>query len=110
MSDADIEIRDPGFVSAVGKNVELEKIASGFLFTEGPLWHPGERSLLFSDMPGDHLRKWSARDGVVTFRKPCAQSNGLAWDTEGRLVVCEHATSHLTRTEPDGKSTVLASH
>ena len=55
--------------------------------------------LLFSDMPGDHMRKWSAKDGVTTFRKPCAQSNGLTWDRQGRLLACEHATSRLTRTE-----------
>ena len=61
-------------------------------------------------MPGDHLRRWSQKDGVTTFRKPCNKSNGLAWDLQGRLIVCEHASSHLTRTEPDGKITVLASH
>jgi gluconolactonase len=109
-TEADIEIRDSAFRSVVGKAVALEKIAGGFLFTEGPLWHAPERYLLFSDMPGDHLRKWTARDGVATFRKPCAQSNGLAWDGQGRLIVCEHATSRLTRTEADGRSTVLASH
>ena len=47
---------------------------------------------------------------MTTFRKPCAQSNGLAWDRQGRLIVCEHATSTLTRTEADGRSTILASH
>ena len=88
----------------------FEQLATGFLFTEGPLWHAAEKYLLFSDMPGDHLRKWSARDGVTTFRKPCAQSNGLAWDGQGRLLVCEHATSTVTRTEADGRSTVIASH
>ena len=61
-------------------------------------------------MPGDHLRRWSAKDGVTTFRKPCNKSNGLAWDNQGRLIVCEHASSHLTRTEADGAITVLASH
>ena len=105
-----VEIRDPRFHSIVGATVEIEKIATGFLFTEGPLWHAEESYLLFSDMPGDHMRKWSARDGVSTFRKPCAQSNGLAWDRQGRLIVCEHATSRLTRTEADGRSTILASH
>ena len=50
------------------------------------------------------------KDGVTTFRKPCNKSNGLAWDRQGRLIVCEHATSHLTRTEADGTITVLASH
>ena len=69
-----------------------------------------EKYLLFSDMPGDHMRRWSARGGVTTFRKPCAQSNGLAWDREGRLLACEHATSQVTRTEADGSSTVIASH
>lgn len=105
-----VEIRDPRFGSVVGQSVTVEKLATGFLFTEGPLWHAAQRYLLFSDMPGDHLRKWSAGEGVTTFRKPCAQSNGLAWDREGRLIVCEHATSRLTRTEADGTSTVLASH
>ena len=63
---AKVEIRDPGFTSVVGKDVAVEKLATGFIFTEGPLWHARERYLLFSDMPGDHLRKWSARDGVST--------------------------------------------
>jgi gluconolactonase len=105
-----VEIRNPRFRSVVGDSVAIEKLATGFLFTEGPLWHDRDQYLLFSDMPGDHMRKWSARDGVSTFRKPCAQSNGLAWDRQGRLIVCEHATSQLTRTEPDGRSTTLASH
>ncbi len=105
-----VEIRDPKFRSVVGDRVAFEKIATGFLFTEGPLWHAADKYLLFSDMPGDHLRKWSAQGGVTTFRKPCAQSNGLAWDRQGRLIVCEHATSTVTRTEPDGRSTVIASH
>lgn len=105
-----VESRDPRFASVVGADVTCEKLASGFLFTEGPLWHEPGRYLLFSDMPGDTMRKWSVNDGVSIFRKPCAQSNGLTWDMQGRLIVCEHATSRLTRTEADGKSTVLASH
>jgi len=105
-----VEIQDPGFRKIVGDSVTLEKLATGFLFTEGPLWHAQDKYLLFSDMPGDHMRKWSAKDGVTTFRKPCAQSNGLAWDRQGRLLACEHATSRLTRTERDGTITVIASH
>jgi gluconolactonase len=107
---APIEIRDPRFREVVGDDVKCERVATGFLFTEGPLWHARERYLLFSDMPGDHLRKWSPSAGVTTFRQPASQSNGLAWDREGRLLTCEHATSRLTRTEPDGSLTVIASH
>ena len=105
-----VEIRDPRFRAVVGDSVSFEQLGTGFLFTEGPLWHARERYLLFSDMPGNHLRKWSAAGGVQTFRQPSNQSNGLAWDREGRLLACEHATSRLTRTERDGTITVLASH
>jgi len=103
-----VEIRDPRFGTVAGEDIACEQVATGFLFTEGPLWHP-QGWLLFSDMPGDHLRKWSAAGGMSTFRKPCNQSNGLAWDPNGRLLACEHASSALTRTEPDGRITVLAS-
>jgi gluconolactonase len=105
-----VEIRDARFRAVVGDSVAFEQLATGCLFTEGPLWHPQDAYLLFSDMPGNHLRKWSARDGVTTFRQPSNQSNGLAWDRQGRLLACEHATSRLTRTERDGSITVLASH
>jgi len=105
-----VEIRATGFTAVVGATVEFEKLGGGFLFTEGPLWHPRERFLLFSDMPGDHLRKWTAKDGVTTFRKPCHKSNGLTWDRQGRLLACEHATSRVTRTEADGSLVTIASH
>jgi gluconolactonase len=88
----------------------FEKLGTGFLFTEGPLWHPKARFLLWSDMPGDHLRRWSAKDGVTTFRKPCNMSNGLTYDRQGRLLACEHASSQVTRTEPDGRVIPIATH
>lgn len=105
-----VEIRDARFAAVVGRDVSFEKIAGDCLFTEGPLWDPRERCLLWSDMPGDHLRRWSAKDGVTTFRKPCDKSNGLTWDREGRLLVCEHGSSRVTRTERDGRITPLATH
>ncbi|MEK6709488.1 MAG: SMP-30/gluconolactonase/LRE family protein [Nitrospinota bacterium] len=89
---------------------QFEKLGTGFLFTEGPVWHPSGKFLLFSDMPGDHMRRWSAPDGVTTFRKPCNKSNGLTYDRQGRLLTCEHATSQVTRTEPDGRIVPLATH
>lgn len=105
-----LEIRDERFRDVVGPDVAFEKLVGDCLFTEGPLWHARDHYLLFSDMPGDHLRKWVPASGVSTFRKPCNQSNGLAWDRDGRLLACEHASSSLTRTEADGRITVLASH
>ena len=105
-----LEIRDPRLTSIVGTHVEFERIATGCLFTEGPLWHPRGEYLLWSDMPGDHLRRWSKADGITTFRQPCNKSNGLTWDRQGRLLACEHASSQVTRTEPDGRIMPLATH
>ena len=88
----------------------LEKLGTGFLFTEGPVWHPTGQFLLFSDMPGDHLRRWSAAAGITTFRQPCNKSNGLTYDRQGRLLICEHAASQVTRTESDGRIVAIATH
>jgi gluconolactonase len=105
-----LEVRDPCLTDVVGPDVTFEKIAGDCLFTEGPLWHARGRYLLWSDMPGDHLRRWSASDAVTTFRKPCNKSNGLTWDRQGRLLACEHATSHVTATLADGSTQPLATH
>jgi gluconolactonase len=91
-------------------SVAFEQLGTGFLFTEGPLWHPTAKFLLWSDMPGDHMRRWSARDGVTTFRKPSNMSNGLTYDRQGRLLACEHATSRVTRTDTDGRIVSIATH
>ena len=66
--------------------------------------------VIFSDMPGDHMRRWSAADGITTFRQPCNKANGNAYDGDGRLVTCEHATSRVSRTGLDGTVEVLATH
>ena len=88
----------------------FEKLGTGFVFTEGPVWHPRGKFLVFSDMPGDHMRRWSARDGITTFRKPSDMANGNTYDRQGRLLTCEHATSRVTRTESDGRIVPLATH
>ena len=104
------EVRDSRFARVVGSSAECRKLAGGFLFTEGPLWDPRERRLLFSDIPGNEIRSWHAKDGVRSFRKPSHMSNGLAWDREGRLLCCEHASSSVTRTDGEGIVSVVASH
>jgi gluconolactonase len=107
---ANLEVRDSRLKSIVGDDVTFETLGSGFKFTEGPVWHPVEQHLTFSDMPGDIMRRWDAKGGVRTLRQPASMSNGLAYDAEGRLVICEHATSRVTRIERSGELTTLASH
>jgi gluconolactonase len=105
-----VEIRDERFRDVVGDDADVERLATGFEFTEGAMWDPRGKFLIFSDMPGNIMRKWSADNGVETFRQPSNKANGNFWDREGRLITCEHATSKLVRMEHDGSMTTLASH
>jgi len=105
-----VETRDPRFAGVVGSNPAFERLGTGYAFTEGPLWSPRDGSVVFSDMPGDHMRVWREGAGVKTFRQPSNMANGNAFDREGRLVTCEHATSRLVRQEADGRLVTLASH
>lgn len=96
----------------VDERAELERLGTGFTFTEGPLWNP-EGFLLFSDMPGDVRRRWDETDGVREVMRPSNKGNGMTFDLDGRLLVCEHVTSSLVRMDPDGTGSgreVLASH
>jgi sugar lactone lactonase YvrE len=89
----------------IGK-AEVEKVCSGFQFTEGPVWIP-EGFLLFSDIPADTIYKYEPSLGVEVFRKPSGHSNGLTLDRQGRLLICEH-DRRVTRLEKDGTAKVLA--
>ena len=88
----------------------LDQLAGDFRFTEGPIWHPRDEHLTFSDIPGNRLYRWSEASGLSVLREPSNMANGNTYDGEGRMLTCEHATSRVTRTEPDGSVIVLASH
>ena len=105
-----VEIRDDRFRDAVGDDATVEKLGTGFDFIEGPMWNHVEKHLIFSDMPGNIMRKWTPGGRIETFRQPSNMANGNFYDRAGRLVTCEHATSRVTRTESDGSITVLATH
>ena len=94
----------------VDRDVAVERLATGFLFTEGPIWNPQEECLYFSDMPGDVRRRWSERDGVTEVRRPANKCNGMTYDAGLNLIVCEHSTSRLIRESRDGHTETLASH
>jgi gluconolactonase len=100
---------DADFADIVGE-VELEKVGAGYEFVEGPIWHPYEKWLIFSDMPGNRMRRLNADGSVEIFREPSNKANGNTFDRQGRILTCEHATSRVTRTEADGKIAVIATH
>ncbi len=105
-----IEVRSEGMHDIIDSGATLQKVAGDFLFTEGPIWHPGEKHLTFSDIPGNELFRLDAEGKVSTFRKPSNMGNGNTYDAEGRMLTCQHATSSVTRTEQDGTITTLATH
>ncbi len=94
--------------TVVSDGAEVKKLAEGMKFTEGPVWLPKERKLIFSDIPNNKLMQWSEAEGLTVFREDSQQTNGNILDLEGRLISCQHAGRNLIQTEPDGKITVLA--
>lgn len=90
------------------KGIVIEKIADGFQFVEGPVWKDG--SLLFSDIPANTIYRWKTDSGVSVFLKPSGNSNGLAVDKNGNLLLAQHGLRQVARLEKDGKLTPLATH
>jgi gluconolactonase len=100
---------DPSFRRLIDEHAPVRQLGSGFSFTEGPIWHPVEHYLLFSDMPADVRRRWD-RSGIREVMRPSNKGNGMTYDAALNLIVCEHATSSVARFRPDGRREVLASH
>ena len=86
---------------------QLEVLADGMGFVEGPVWLESEQRLVFSDIPERKLRSWSRQDGLSLYRES-PHPNGNMLDEEGRLLTCRHGERDLVRTEADGSLTVLA--
>ena len=86
---------------------EPERIATGFQFTEGPVWHP-QGYLLFSDIPADRTYRWWPDGTLESFRQSSGNSNGLTLDQEGRLIACQHGNRCVSRTQADGTVIALA--
>jgi gluconolactonase len=90
-------------------HARLERLWTGCRWAEGPAWFGGGRYLVWSDLPNDRLLRYDDTDGSVSvFRSPSGYANGNTVDREGRLVSCEHLNRRVTRTEHDGRITVLA--
>lgn len=106
---ADWEVYDRRFRELLLPTVKLEKLFTGALWAEGPVWFSDTQCLLFSDIPNDRMLRWDETTGAVgVFREPANYTNGHTVDRAGRLVSCEQGTRRITRTEHDGSITVLA--
>lgn len=124
-----IESLDPAFDELIAPNTPIEILASGFTWTEGPVWVPADAKvdgcetesgcLLFSDIPRNTIFRWTPEQGIDTFMNPSGYtgvsyyglepgSNGLMLDGQGRLCMCEHGDRRVSVLSPGGGKQTLA--
>jgi gluconolactonase len=107
--DPAVRVLDPRFERYRIDSAAVERIATGYRWAEGPVWFGDHGCLLWSDIPNNRIMRWDELTGAVSeFRRPSNFANGNIRDQSGRLVTCEHLTRRVTRTEHDGRITVLA--
>lgn len=110
---------DPALDALIPPEAPIERLAGGFEWAEGPVWSSARGSLFFSDVPRNVIFEWKEGLGTRDYLFPSGYngpsfsgnepgSNGLAIDSEGRLVICQHGNRQIARLEPDGSMTVLA--
>jgi gluconolactonase len=105
-----ISAKSDAIYELVAEGSQVERAATGFTFTEGPIWHPTERYLLFSDMPADIRRRYTPDGTVTEAMNPSNKCNGMTYDADLNRLVCEHVTSALVLERPDGTRETIASH
>ena len=95
-----------GLEGILPPGAQVEQVATGFQFTEGPAW--GHGALFFSDIPADTIDRLTEAGEVSVFLKPSGKSNGLMFDQDGTLIACRHWERNVARITPEGQVTVLA--
>lgn len=111
-----IERKDPKFDALIPKDAKIEVLAGGFKWAEGPVWDKKTAALFFTDIPNNRVMRWSPKDGLTEFLKPSGYTgkaefkgaepgaNGLAFDTAGNLILCQHGDRRIARLVPENKS------
>ncbi len=92
--------------SPVPKGAKLEKISTGHVFVEGPVWKDGV-GLLFSDMGSNCINQWNPENGTTVFMKPSFVSNGLTYDNDGSLIMMQTGKRRVARLEKAGTTQLV---
>ena len=107
--DVSVQILDPSFAKYRIYMSTVEQLGTGMRWAEGPIYFADGRYVLMSDSPNNRIMKYDETNNTFSvFRQPANHANGMARDRQGRLLVCEHLSRSVTRTEYNGKITVLA--
>ena len=105
-----IEIFSNQMMDLIEREVQIQHVASGCEFTEGPIWHPRDHHLLFSDVPGNLRLQYSLDGTTQEVRNPSNKRNGMTYDCNLNLLVCEHLSSSVVLESEGRHREVLASH
>ena len=117
----EIERLDPDLDRLVPRDAKIEKLATGFLWSEGPVWVKNGGYLLFSDVKANTTYKFQEGAGISVYLRPSGYfgstwhsiepgANGLTLDAQGHLTLCEHGERRVARLNDDKKQTALADH
>ena len=106
----DFEYYDHRFRALTVPIARIETLYDNCRWAEGPCWFSDHGYLLWSDIPNNRILRWTPELGVSVFRANADFTNGHTRDREGRLVSCEHGGRRVSRTEPDGTITAIATH
>src|ERR1035437_4303495 len=101
-------IQNKGLDEIIDPAAKVEKLADGFLFTEGPA-ADAKGNVYFTDQPNDRIMMWSLSGKLTTFMQPCGRSNGMSFDKDGNLWACADQKNELWCISPDKKVTVIPS-
>src|SRR5256885_162051 len=93
-------------LSTILETTQAERLATGFVFTEGPLWHP-DGFYYFVDVRSSVLYRLTPGRAHEVVREKTGGGNGTTFDLQGRLVLCEGENRRVTRTAGDGRIEVL---
>lgn len=96
------ESYDARFQALLHPDSQLERLWTGGVWVEGPVYIPTEDAVLWSDIPNNRMLRYRDGEGVSIFRQPSHFTNGNTLDREGRLVSCQQGTRRIARTEADG--------
>lgn len=101
-------VQEKSLDEVIQPGTKLEKLADGFLFTEGPS-ADAKGNVYFTDQPNDRIMVWSLSGKLSTFMQPCGRSNGLSFDKDGNLWACADQKNEIWCITPDKKVTVIPS-
>lgn len=103
-----VMVEDERLHSFIDPDAVVERLGGDAVWSEGPLWLPGDDAVIWSDIPGNRILRWEAATGkVTTERSDVGFTNGRTLDLNGRVVTCSHGRRAVERTTADGTTTVL---